>query len=91
MTRVLHTAPAWDLIGFDGQWPMDYDPYADPAEPEPTGANVRLKGGRAGYEAVLIRDNGDAIRVARLDADEFGLKQINRYVSANQILEVIAV
>lgn len=84
---VLHTATAWDLIGFDGNWPMDHDPYGD--EPEPVSASVRLAGGRALYEAVMIRDGGNAVRLARLDVDSRGLRQVNRYVRWDDELEVV--
>lgn len=87
MARVLHSATAWELIGFDSRWPMDHDPYGD--EPEPVLAHVRLAGGRAGYEAVLIRDGGDAVYLWRLDTDERGLRIVKRYVPAGALLEVV--
>lgn len=96
-TKVLHSATAWELIGFDSRWPMNYDPYGD--DPEPVTARVRMAGGRAGYDAVGIRDGGDAVYLWRLDAPcahrfgrplpERGLRVVKRYVPADALIEVM--
>lgn len=73
---VTHEATAWDLIGFDN--------------PETC---VRVKGGRALYEAVIFYDDtpGERVKLARLEAGSDGIRQINRYVAADTILEVVEV
>jgi len=48
---------------------------------------VRIVGGRATYEAVMIRDGGDAVRLARLEVGPEGLRQLNRYVNPDTLLE----
>jgi hypothetical protein len=52
---------------------------------------VRVKGGRAVYEEVIFIDGTrqEKVRLARLDVDELGLKQVNRYVDPDTTLEVL--
>jgi hypothetical protein len=74
---ILHTDTAWNLIGFDSEWD------GAPAE-------VRIQGGRTLYEAVMFIDNGlsEKPRLARLVTDG-GLRQINRYVDPDTVLEIV--
>lgn len=81
---------AWELIGFDGCWPApaSYEAVTRPAQ-------VRIQGGRALYEAVNFNDGtrGDRVKLSRLDEyigdDGHKLYQVDRYVDADTILEVI--
>jgi hypothetical protein len=52
------------------------------------GGDLRVKGGRTLYEAA---DNfgGEKVRLARLNVTDNGLRQVNRYVDADTILEFI--
>lgn len=52
----------------------------------------RLPGGRTIYEAVCYlgdRARSSRVRLARLVADDDGLRQINRYVDWDQPIEVL--
>ncbi len=77
--RVLHTTTAWDLIGFDSEW-------------EGETAGVRIKGGRTVYEAVMFNDGArsEKPRLARLDTSDGYLRQVNRWVDADTIVEVVS-
>lgn len=52
---------------------------------------VRIKGGRALYEAVMYLDNtpGEQVKLARLDATADGLREISRYVDPDTELEIV--
>ena len=45
----------------------------------------RIVGERAMYEAVMYKDGGDKIKLARLDT-AVGLKEVSRYVDPNTML-----
>jgi len=68
-------APAWDFIGFD------HDSYW-----------LRIVGGRARYEAAIYYDDtpGDHVKLVRLDTSTGGIRQIERWVSPDTPLEVVA-
>lgn len=76
--KVIHTDTAWNLIGFDSDWDGKF-------------ASVRVKGGRTLYEAVMFIDNGrsDRPRLARLEADGGGIRQVNRYVDPDTVCEIV--
>lgn len=76
---ILHTDTAWNLIGFDSEWNGQT-------------AEIRVKGGRTLYEAVLFIDNGrsERPRLARLEVSREGLRQINRYVDPDTVCEIVA-
>jgi hypothetical protein len=66
---------AWDLIGEEGQF--------------------RLIGGRSTYEAVMYNDataKSNKVRLAKLVADphRYGIRQVNRYVDPDTLVEVLA-
>jgi hypothetical protein len=68
------TATAWELIGL-----------------VPDNARVRIQGGRALYDEVIFWDDtpGEKVLLARLDVGARGLKQVNRYVEHNTVLEIV--
>jgi hypothetical protein len=81
------TLTAWDLIGFDG---FDETHWPDDGEHQP--AWVRVKGGRALYEAVMYLDStpGTQVKLARLDtAPTGGLREVSRYVDPDTLLELV--
>jgi hypothetical protein len=87
------TFTAWELIGFDGTtevidrlWQRNPS-YAEP-DYEAEAATVRIRGGRALYEAVG-NDGGDLVRLSRLAIDADGLRPVVRYVDPDTELEVI--
>jgi hypothetical protein len=71
----LRRAFAWDLIGFDG-------------------ACRTLPNGRAVWEAVDYDDSRTParrkVKLSRLVVDEYGLRQVTRYVDPDQPMEVLA-
>ena len=71
--QVIDSGPAWDFIGYDG-------PDA-----------VRILGGRALYDAVIFYDDtpGDRVKLARLDAGADGIRQVNRYVDPDTIIQIV--
>jgi hypothetical protein len=75
MAEPLRIASAWDLIGFDGS----------------DGQSVRILGGKTLYEAVDYRDDtpGLKVRLARLDVKPSGIRQVNRWVDPDEMLEVV--
>lgn len=64
---------AWDLIGYGG---------AD---------DIRVVGGRARYETVIFWDGqrSDKVKLAKLVADERGLRTIIRYVDPETPVELV--
>jgi hypothetical protein len=70
----LRRATAWELIGFDG-------------------ACRTLPAGRAVWEAVDYDDSRTParrlVKLSRLESDEFGLRQVTRYVDPDQPMEVL--
>ena len=67
---------AWELIGFDTDG----------------GHQVRIKGGRAVYDAVIFYDDtpGEMVKLARLEtSDEKGIYQVNRWVHPDTELEIV--
>lgn len=72
--QILGTRTAWEMIGYDGP---NY---------------VRIKGGRALYEAVMFNEatgRQQKVLLARLEARETGIAQINRYVDPDTIIEEV--
>jgi hypothetical protein len=67
-------APAWDFIGYDG-------PHW-----------LRIVGGRALYEAAIYYDDtpGDHVKLVRIDTSRGYLRQIERRVNPDTVLEVVA-
>jgi hypothetical protein len=94
MTLETMTFTAWELIGFDGTtevidrlW-LRNSSYAEPGY-EAEGASVRIRGGRALYEAVG-NDGGELVRLTRLAiGGPEGLRVVVRYVDPDTELEVI--
>jgi hypothetical protein len=83
VTSAVRVAVAWDLIGFDGNL-SSIDAGDGPA-------SVRVVGGRALYEAVDYKDGSRRVRLARLTNTACGrLRQINRYVGPDVVLEVLS-
>lgn len=81
---------AWDLIGFDSSAVTVYDELAPLVG---QGAVcVRIRGGRAQYEAVLYNDSnpGEKVKLARLETGSGGIREISRYVDADTELELVA-
>ena len=65
---------AHDLIGYDGD------------------DHIRIVGGRALYESVMVPFDGydgGNVRLARIVADDRGLRQINRYVDPDTPVELV--
>lgn len=52
---------------------------------------LRIVGGRALYEDAAFNDETGRthVRLARLDTDEFGLQQVNRYVDPDTPVELV--
>lgn len=53
---------------------------------------IRIVGGRALYETVLVLDGYDgtgSVRLARLDVGPLGLRQVNRYVHPDTPVELV--
>jgi hypothetical protein len=66
---------AFDLIGYDG------DQY------------IRIVGGRSLYETVSVADGYEGhenVRLVRIIADGYGIRQINRYVSPDTPVELVS-
>jgi hypothetical protein len=53
-----------------------------------TDGDLRVKGGRMLYEAA-DNNGGETVRLARLAATDDGLRQINRYVEWDTVLEFV--
>lgn len=53
-----------------------------------TGGMLRVKGGRTLYESAE-NNGGEQVRLARLDITDGGLRQVNRYVDADTVLEFV--
>ena len=68
------TLTAWECIGFD----------------QP-GLYLRVAGGRALYEAAIYYDDtpGEHVKLVRLDTQD-GVRQVQRYVDPDTILQVVA-
>jgi len=67
---------AWNLIGFDNDG----------------GHRVRIKGGRAVYDAVIYYDDtpGEQVKLSRVEtSDERGIYQVNRWVRSDTELEIV--
>ena len=67
---------AWELIGFDSDG----------------GHRVRIRGGRAVYDAVVYYDDtpGEQVKLARLEtSDGRGIYQVNRWVHPDTELEIV--
>lgn len=69
---------AWDLIGFDGG-------TADKP------AHVRIRGGRALYEAVIFYDGTrqEKVKLSRLEATPDGIRQVDRRVDPDTEMEIL--
>lgn len=80
------TFTAWSLVGFDGQFP--YDDQHDGSNPK---GRVKIVGGRALYDAVMFNSGGWAenVKLARLEADSRGLREVSRYVDPDTLLEFV--
>lgn len=79
---------AWDLVGFDGRAGDVYG--LDEVLGDGVYA-VRLVGGRALYDAVVVADGGDSPRLSRLEARDGYLHQVNRYVDPDAEVELVEV
>lgn len=52
---------------------------------------LRIKGGRAVYEAVIFYEDtrGDCVKLARLEATSDGIRQVSRYIDPDTELEPV--
>lgn len=52
---------------------------------------IRVRGGRALYETVLVRDGyaWGNVRLCRIDVGPLGLRQVNRYVHPDTPVELV--